>query len=151
MTSNFDINHSKSSIYNTIIESATAMHNSASQVPQEDPQPLNTLNWDTYNRYCSQPAWEKVNKIQTQLRCSHLDGTQIHWEGVVSNVEIAKVKNIRFDLIKSYLPKFMANPIICFYGERNDVSCEKTESCEDIRRFLNEQRECNVDKWNRYI
>jgi wolfamin len=147
MTSNFDINHStKSTFFGAMMESVAPM---PPPTREEAPTMMTTLTWDTFNRYCNQPAAERVNKIKTQLRCSHLDGTAVHWEGVVSSVEIAKVKNLRAELIRAYLPRTVAESIVCFYGEQNEEDCEKAENCDEIRQILSEQRECNVDKWNR--
>lgn len=113
-----------------------------------DDLPSNTLTWEHFYKYCNKPSWEKVNKVQTQLRCSHLDGTIIHWEGSVSDVEITKVKNMRGDLIKAWLPDFVSNAIACFYGNENQDECQIGEDCEEIKKFLSEEQRCNLDKWN---
>lgn len=113
-----------------------------------DDLPSTSLTWDQFYKYCNKPAWEKVNKVQTQLRCSHLDGTLIHWEGSVSDVEITKVSNFRANFIKSWLPNFFGHGIACFYGEENQVECHESEDCEEIRKFLDDERRCNLDKWN---
>jgi wolfamin len=91
-----------------------------------------------------------MNKVKTQMRCSHLDGTLVRWEGIVLDVEIANKRNIRAELLNNYVPKLLADPIICYYGDRNEVKCGPREDCDEMRRFMidNNGKECNLDKWN---
>lgn len=145
MTNDFE-SHPKSKLFNT--------HEMDGDIKTQSPSlmiddlPSNPLTWEQFYKYCNKPAWEKVNKVKTQLRCSHLDGTIVHWEGSVADVEITKVKNMRADLIKSWLPEFFCNAVACFYGEENQDECKMGEDCEEIKKFLDEERRCNLDKWN---
>lgn len=103
------------------------------------------LSWEVYQKYCL--PWSPTNRINTQIRCSHLDGTEIHWNGVVSDVGISKVWNWRRDLFNNYLPKPLSSSLLCYFGEVNKANCFEGESC-DIKDFIESNKRCNVDKWN---
>lgn len=104
-----------------------------------------SLSWELYHKYCL--AWTHTNRINTQIRCSHLDGSSIYWEGVVSDVGISNVKNWRRDSMQNYFPEFISSQLICYFGEPNRANCFEGESC-DIKDFIDGQKNCNVDKWN---
>lgn len=144
MTSNFETSHSEQSIYETLLNTKHT-----EQRVRDDLQG-NNLNWETYYTFCHQPAWERINKVKTQLRCAHLDGALVRWEGVVSNFEISNMQNLRYSLIKTYLPKFIADRLICFYGEQNKFNCAENEQCDDIGSYVHELNGCNLDRWNTY-
>lgn len=113
-----------------------------------------SLSWESYYKFCHQPAWDRLgNKIRTQLRCAHLDGTVVRWEGSVVDLEITSRKNLRADFIQTYLPKFVANRIACFYGERVHPECgtaEEQQHCEEMKEIMQKQTRCHLDKWNTY-
>lgn len=142
MTSHFDI-HPKPKLFDTDMDDIKP-----TPPMVLDDLPANPLTWDQFYRYCDHPAWEKVNNIKTQMRCSHLDGTRVHWEGSVANVEIIKVRNMRAELIQAILPDFLAKAVKCFYGDLNTPDCNNEEDCNDIKKFLEEERQCNLDRWN---
>lgn len=136
MSSNFDETHSSLNSYESLVKHKT-----------KSDENLN-LKWEMYHKYCHQ--WDHVNKIQTQLRCSHLDRTPIRWDGFVTDVEIVKIYNYRSDFMNNYFPIFLRNFFMCFYGEKNKELCTKNEQCDDIRLFMDNQNRCNLDKWNSY-
>jgi wolfamin len=103
------------------------------------------LTWEAFHKYCLEP--DTTNKINLQMRCSHLDKMNIYWDGVVSDVEIARIRNWRKDLLHNYLPDFISNSIICYYGEVNKADCFEGEKC-DIKEFIEDHKKCNLDKWN---
>lgn len=140
MTSNFNAAHSPS-IYENLVNSKTEQNADDIINP--------SLTWSLYYKYCHQPAWEHLNKVKTQLRCSHLDNTPVKWEGTVIDIEISKISNFRMDLIKNYLPNTFAEFMMCFYGEKNKVNCGESEDCEEMKSFLDDQKYCNLNKWNR--
>lgn len=105
------------------------------------------LSWELYHKYCL--AWTHTNRINTQIRCSHLDGTEIYWDGVVSDVGISNVKNWRRDLLENYIPKFFSSQLVCYFGELTQANCFEGENC-NIKDFIEGQKHCNVDKWNSY-
>lgn len=105
------------------------------------------LHWDFYRKYCLDLT--HPNRIKTQIRCSHLDGSHVHWEGSVNQVSISGVKNWRKNLIENYLPKFIANSVLCLFGDLNEANCNDDENCE-IKEFIENSKTCNVDKWNTY-
>lgn len=104
-----------------------------------------TLTWDMYHKYCQE--WSHISRIKTQIRCSQLDGLDIHWDGIVSDVGLSTVRNWRRDLMQNYLPEFISSKIICYFGELNHAVCLDGENC-DIKEFIDGQKKCNLDKWN---
>lgn len=103
------------------------------------------LTWEIYNKYCV--TSDNSNRIGMQLRCSHLHGTNVHWEGTVSEVGISQIKNWRRDLFQNYFPDFLGNFLMCYFGDENQLSCFEGENCE-IKEFIDSRKRCNVDKWN---
>lgn len=142
MTSNFENSHTQPSMFQTLMHQQPKYHHKDTTSSK--------LTWELYNQYCHQPAWEHVNKVTTQLRCSQLDGTIVKWQGIITNIEIGRVFNTKADLIYNYLPAFWAEMIACWYGERNKIACSPHEQCDDIKAFLDEQKRCNLNNWNTY-
>lgn len=103
------------------------------------------LNWELYYKYCL--AGLSSNRIRTQLRCSHLEGTEIRWEGLVSDIGISNSRNWRRELMINFMPEFIFNHLVCYFGELNQANCFEGENCE-IKEFVEGQKKCNVDKWN---
>lgn len=104
-----------------------------------------SLSWEMYHKYCLD--WTHTSRINTQIRCSQLDGFEIYWDGIVSDVGVSNVKNWRKDLMQNYLPELVSNQIICYFGDLNRANCFEGEAC-DIKEFIDGQKRCNVDKWN---
>lgn len=106
----------------------------------------NILSWDVYHKYCVINS--NSNRIPIQLRCSHLYGSHIHWEGTVVEVGISQIKNWQRDIIQN-LPDIVGNFLTCYFGDRNQLDCFERENCE-IKEFIESQKRCNLDKWNIY-
>jgi hypothetical protein len=106
-----------------------------------------TLSWDIYNKYCV--SHNNLNRIGKQLRCSHLYGSSVHWEGTVSDIGISQIKNWRRDFIQNFLPDFIGNYLTCYFGDANRLECFEGENCE-IKEFIDTQKRCNLDRWNIY-
>lgn len=145
MTKNFDNTPVKpTEIYSTLINNH-GLHETA--------EPFTTLKWNTFNRYCYLPLTKIGNRIDAQLKCDQFSGLQVKWEGVVSNVEINQVYNIPAKLL-AFLPDFISDFIICWYGDRNQIITEKNEESETDYEYMstifNEQKKCNLHKWNVY-
>lgn len=51
------------------------------------------LSWEQYQNHCHQPAWERSSVALVQLRCSHLAGTPVGWDGYVTDVRIRSISN----------------------------------------------------------
>ncbi|KXJ81387.1 wolframin [Aedes albopictus] len=149
MMSNFETLHGAEA---GLFESSTIP--SADGGSKTQGMPANSLSWESYYKFCHQPAWDRLgNKIKTQLRCAHLDGTAVRWEGNVVDLEIASRKNWRSDFIQSYLPRFLADRVACLYGERVEPECGPAEDlrhCEEMKSFMQQQSRCHLDKWNTY-
>lgn len=105
------------------------------------------LTWDMYHKYCFADI-NNSNQIGKQLRCSHLDNTNIYWDGTINGVSIISIKNWRRDMIQSYLPKLLADLLACYFGEINNDNCHEGEDCEGVKEFLETHKKCNFDKWN---
>lgn len=110
-------------------------------------EPYNGLSWETYSKYC-QTA--KTNKIETQLRCTLLDGELIRWEGTVKSVEILQVTNPKKQLLSYVYPQLLRNILTCLMGEENTVNCPPSENCGNVQDFVEGRWRCNVNKWNIY-
>ncbi|KAG5673677.1 hypothetical protein PVAND_003703 [Polypedilum vanderplanki] len=106
-----------------------------------------TIDWKTFYKYCLESS--DGNKINLQMRCRHLDGIKINWDGIVSDVEISQIRNWRKDFLERFLPDFISKHIICYFGEINKAECFNNENCE-IKEFIENQKQCNLDKWNIY-
>lgn len=137
---------SEEMLYSSYLAQSTAeTKSSESQRILEAMEETGSLNWPLYHKYCL--AWTHTNRINTQIRCSHLDGSEIYWDGVVSDVGISNVKNWRRKVMQSYMPDFISSQLICYFGEVNRANCFEGENC-DIKDFIDGQKNCNVDKWN---
>lgn len=122
-------------------------------LPSDDP---NMLTWEMYYNYCGPPAWDTnhQNKIAIQLRCSHFENSFVTWNGVISSVRISSVSNYRLAFIRDYFPDWVANVVICFYGDVNNsetcVPGKDSELCTDVNKLLKNEKGCNLNKWNSY-
>ncbi|CRK88216.1 CLUMA_CG001997, isoform A [Clunio marinus] len=130
-----------------IQQSSTESKNEQNQRILDSLDDTNSLNWDFYHKYCLSSSHS--NRISTQIRCSHLDGSEVYWDGIVSDVSIGNAKNWRRDVLMNYIPEILSNYLICYFGELNQVNCFDGEHCE-IKDFIEGQKKCNVDKWNTY-
>jgi wolfamin len=52
-----------------------------------------SLSWEQYQNHCHQPAWEQSSVALVQLRCSHLTGYPVGWDGYVTDVRIRSISN----------------------------------------------------------
>ncbi|KAL7024237.1 hypothetical protein ACKWTF_012958 [Chironomus riparius] len=132
-------------LYSSYLQEAAATTTKSSSII--DSIESESLSWEIYHKYCHSTSYS--NKIDMQLRCSQLDGTNIFWEGTVTDTEISNVRNWRRDLIINYLPDLIGNLVMCYFGDVNQANCFDGENCE-IKDYIDTQRRCNVDKWNIY-
>ncbi|KAL9898510.1 wolframin ER transmembrane glycoprotein wfs1 isoform 1-T1 [Glossina fuscipes fuscipes] len=131
---------------------------SSVEVRRMPPKPIEHISWQNFYSHCGLPAWKNNNKIKAQLRCSHLAGLAVAWEGDVSQIQITSVKNLRSWYIQRYLPRWVANLITCFWGEPIVEQCQgRGETldpfCEDFQYILKHtylQDKCSLHKWNTY-
>jgi len=117
-----------------------------------------TLPWDRFHALCAQPVNEQPNKIKAQLRCSHLNGMPVTWEGSIAKVEISRVSNILEDVIANYLPVWLGRLLRCVHGEnisqhfrcdpKLDAQCEEWRSV--IKTLKAQSGSCTLQRWNRY-
>lgn len=144
MTKNFDNTPAKSTeIYNSLINNH-ALH--------ETTESFTNLKWEAFHRYCYIPLSKSGNRINAQLKCDQFSGLQIKWEGIVSNVEINQVYNLP-EKILTFLPNIISNLLTCWYGDRNQIISERSDNSEDFEytsTIFNEQKKCNLHKWNVY-
>ncbi|XP_055850768.1 wolframin [Episyrphus balteatus] len=143
MTSSFKAVHTETSLYSNLI------HDKPIITSEEDTQ--RHISWEKFYHLCGQPAWEHSNKIKTQLRCSYLTGSTVSWDGTITEVQIARVMNFRAELIRDYLPAWLANIVECVYGESNRLECSDGDVlCEELRKTTKLQQRCNLNRWNVY-
>jgi wolfamin len=107
------------------------------------------LTWELYYKYCIQSDIENINLIDLQTRCyNHLEGSSVYWSAVVTKTRISNIKNWRKTLIDNYAPSVLRTKIVCLFGEKSSAKCVKNEECKKIKEFINEQKTCNLEKWN---
>ncbi|KAH8278906.1 hypothetical protein KR018_010963 [Drosophila ironensis] len=119
---------------------------------------VDTLQWNRYHSLCAHPVQEQPNKIKTQLRCAHLNGMPVTWEGSVAKVEISKVSNMLEDVVAHYLPVWLARILRCVHGENisQHFECDPKldAQCEEWQRFIKNLKaqsgSCTLQRWNRY-
>lgn len=139
---------SEETMYSSYLEQTSAeQKNAQSDRIMDALDEPGALSWNLYHKYCL--AWTHTNRINTQIRCSHLDGSEIYWDGVVGDVGISNVRNWRRDLLQNYVPDFVSSQLVCYFGDHNRANCFEGENC-DIKDFIDGQKKCNVDKWNSY-
>lgn len=117
-----------------------------------------SLQWERFYELCAQPVHDQPNKIKAQLRCSHLNGLHVAWEGKVSHVQIARVYNILEDVIASYLPTLLGKLLRCVYGENiaQHFECNPQQEthCLEWQRVIKtlsaHTGQCTLQRWNRY-
>ncbi|XP_013101212.1 wolframin [Stomoxys calcitrans] len=158
MTSNFK----DTTRFNSMIPDLKHHQSVITTLPAEEvhmpPPPPEYLSWQRFYSHCGPQAWWKDNnKIKSQLKCAHLEGLPVSWEGDVTQVQIASVKNNLAWYIQKYLPSWMARIITCWYGERlaavNKCEPHQDRMCsdfEDILKTANLDRKCSLHKWNSY-
>ena len=143
MTSSFKAVHTETSLYSNLI------HDKPIITSEEDTQ--RHISWEKFYHLCGQPAWEHSNKIKTQLRCSYLTGSTVSWDGTITEVQISRVINFRAELIRDYLPAWLANIVECVYGESNRLECSDGDVlCDELRKTTKLQQRCNLNRWNVY-
>lgn len=136
------------------------------------------LSWHRFYEHCGPPAWKYNNRIGTQLKCSHLEGLAVAWEGEVTQVQISNVRNLPAYYIHNYLPDWLAQLIRCFFAEKKSGKNDDitTEECLLSPNYLNEYKDlkspssstsssssssttreeksnrkcCSLNKWNTY-
>ena len=79
-------------------------------------EPLPTVSFEEYNRYCGPGNWESGNEVQTQINCMHLQGRAFRAQAKVKSVSIVKARSRIGESIQS-LPVFIQNALTCHLGE----------------------------------
>jgi wolfamin len=137
-----DANASNKNFYSSYIQDATQ---AAKGIIESIDDNAELLSWNSYYNYCLSPP---ANRISTQIRCNHLNGQNIKWDGVVDNVHISKISNWQLNLLDNYFPEFIANILTCYFGEMNQSNCFEGEANCDVGNFIEGQKRCNLDKYN---
>ena len=111
------------------------------------------LTWDQYRHSCSQPAWERTNMADAQVKCSHLKHTMVNWSGPVSKVVIAKTEN-QAESFLDILPVGISDYLKCVYGDKYP-ECESgnftNEEERDLCRIHTMQgRTCHIKRMDHY-
>lgn len=158
MTSNFKDN----ARFNTLIPDLKHQPVISTSLPVEEthmpPPPSEYLTWQRFYTHCGPQAWWKDNnKIKTQLKCAHLEGQAVAWEGTVTQVQITSVQNKPAWYINKYLPAWLNRMVTCLYGERLETlfKCNNPNDhiCTDYQNILKNShldKKCSLHKWNTY-
>ncbi|XP_022210632.2 wolframin [Drosophila obscura] len=117
-----------------------------------------SLTWDRFHSLCALPFQEEPNRIKSQLRCFHLNGMPVTWQGSVTKVEIAKVSNMFEDLVANYLPGWLGRAVRCAHGEdiSQNFQCNRKldDQCDEWQRVIKTVNartgSCTLQKYNRY-
>ncbi|XP_064552600.1 wolframin [Drosophila montana] len=116
------------------------------------------LQWERFYELCAQPVQEQPNKIKAQLRCSHLNGMYVAWEGRITHVQIARVSNMLEDVVSNYLPTWLGKLLRCVHGENiaQHFQCDPQHEaqCVEWQRVIKtlsgQTGHCTLQRWNRY-
>ncbi|KAJ4450999.1 hypothetical protein ANN_02435 [Periplaneta americana] len=116
-----------------------------------------SLSWEQYQNHCHQPAWEQSSVALVQLRCSHLAGSPIGWDGYVTDVRIRSISNTLEALFQGMLPTSLRDALTCFYGDKYDPDCDEETtpehalaSCKLLKDLKLRHTSCHLEAWNRY-
>lgn len=114
-----------------------------------------TLTWEQYQNHCHQPAWEESSsKAQVQVRCAHLEGITVTWEGYVTNVRLKSLtNNVAYLLDK--VPDLFRSPLTCWLGEPYKDTCNSTNKvsmnkCKSVLEVQRKRQKCHLSAWNWY-
>ncbi|KAH8419214.1 hypothetical protein KR222_010704 [Zaprionus bogoriensis] len=116
------------------------------------------LQWERFYELCASPVQDQPNKIQAQLRCSHLHGMSVAWEGKVVHLQIARVSNMLENIVANYLPTWLAKVLRCVHGENiaQQFQCDPQQDaqCAEWQRVIKtvtaQTGHCTLQRWNRY-
>ncbi|XP_063233013.1 wolframin isoform X2 [Bacillus rossius redtenbacheri] len=107
------------------------------------------LGWEQYQNHCHQPAWEQASMGAAQVRCAHLAGVQVAWEGYVADVRVGSVRNT-LEAVLSRLPGAVRDALVCWFGEEYRRDCLVGDSCRVAERLKLQHARCHLEAWNRY-
>lgn len=150
MTQNFENAHSQpATLYESMINNDPDIINSI----HHDEDRIPNLKWDSYHKYCQVPLQKPGNRINPQLKCAQLSGAKVRWEGSVTSVEIHRLDNYLERLLTAYIPEFLLDMIMCWYGDLNEVSADASDTTDynDIKSIFKQKKRCNLDMWNTYV
>lgn len=108
------------------------------------------LSYDVFNKYCQTAVWDNKNKLNTRIRCTQLEGEIVKWEGAVKDIDITGIKNSGAYLLSFVRPKLLRDLITCLLGDKNTLKCLPNEDCEDVRKYVEGDHKCNLNKWDKY-
>uniref|UniRef100_A0A1B0GMR6 Uncharacterized protein n=2 Tax=Phlebotomus papatasi TaxID=29031 RepID=A0A1B0GMR6_PHLPP len=133
------------SLFNPLVETLAPI-----EASHDFPERSFGMSWDVFYRYCQNPAWEHVSKVNSRIRCSALNGVTVKWDGIVKEVDLSRIWNTRENLLKYVKPKILRDMLVCYFGEETNVKCAASEDCEDMKEFIENNAKCNLGKFNRY-
>ncbi|XP_046592565.1 wolframin isoform X1 [Neodiprion lecontei] len=118
-------------------------------------EPMPTLSWEQYQNYCHQPAWEESSSLaQVQVKCAHLKGVSVSWEGYVTKVKLKSIKN-NLEKVFNKLPDAIRIPLTCSYGEAYEDNCTtgdelRKQNCRTLLNIQKRLNKCHLSAWNKY-
>ncbi|XP_029652728.1 wolframin [Octopus sinensis] len=121
------------------------------QIPAMHEETQSQLTWPEYMQRCSSiPPGE--TKATTAIRCSHLQGIKVAWNGTIEDITITKVENSAEKFLES-IPLFIANHLRCAYGEAYDCKEENFENTVDYKhcqQMMSLGRTCHLKEYDYY-
>ncbi|KRT79249.1 hypothetical protein AMK59_8674 [Oryctes borbonicus] len=109
------------------------------------------MNYEQYQQFCHQQAWENENILATQIRCAQLEHLPIHWDGYVHDIKITSVSNT-YKYFIDKLPPVLTQYLYCFYGEEIKNLCDSNQSqtCHYFYKAIRSYSKCTLEKHNVY-
>ncbi|GAB1610514.1 wolframin-like [Argonauta hians] len=121
------------------------------QIPAMHEETQSELTWREYMQRCTNiPPGE--TKAISAIRCSHLQGIKVAWNGTIRDITITKVENSAEKFLES-LPVFLANHIRCAYGDSYDCeegNFENPASYQHCQHMVSLGRTCHLKQYDYY-
>lgn len=111
----------------------------------------NELNWETFQNFCHQPAWDTENVAKTQIKCLKIESVPVNWNGYLNDIKLKSVRN-NYKYIIDKFPDFLKEYLNCYFGEKTEENCETFPDIlkDDCHLWNTITRKCHLEKYNRY-
>ncbi|XP_059612007.1 wolframin [Phlebotomus argentipes] len=145
LSSNIGVPRNEDSLFNPLVENLAPIESS-----HDFSDRSYGMSWEVFYRYCQNPSWEHVSKVNSRIRCNALNGVTVKWDGTVREVDLSRISNSKETLLKYVKPKFLRDMLVCYFGEETTVKCGSNEDCEDMKDFIENNAKCHLGKFNTY-
>lgn len=112
---------------------------------------IKPINYERYQQFCHQQAWENENSVATQIRCAQLEHLPIHWDGYIHDIKITSVSNT-YKYFIDKLPPVLGQYFYCLYGEEIKNNCDHNQSasCQQFYNAIRSYSKCSLEQYNVY-